>query len=425
MQYSWVIFDLDGTLTASEEGIIRSAQFALQEMGFPLLSDSQMQQFIGPPLKYSFMTYAGMSAAQAEEAIAHYRRRYSTIGWAENRVYEGIPALCKALRRQGVHLGVATGKPQVFAEKILDHFSLSPFFDAICGKSEDDHSSDKAHLLMRVMGDQPGPACMVGDRKFDIEPARALGMDAIGVLYGAGPEEELRNAGATHIAKTVDELAQILLGDAPRESGMFISLEGSDGCGKTTQKKLLAEWLKTCGWHVKETREPGGGAISEAIRGLVLDPAWQGMTDICEAYLFAASRAQHVRDTIRPALACGQVVLCDRFVDSSIAFQGAGRGLGTRAIRELNQLAVDGTMPDITLFLDIDPHKAMVRRLDATAPDRIEQEKSDFVDRVYQAFCDIARSESDRVISLSAEGSVEEIQACIRQEVLSRLVAIK
>ncbi len=441
MRYDWVIFDLDGTLTPSEEGIIRSASYALEKMGFPVPEYAEMKRFIGPPLHYSFKTFIGMTDEQADEAVQTYRERYSRVGWAENSVYTGIPAMLKALKRAGVKLGVATGKPQVFTEKILERFGLRQYFDTVCGISDGDRSADKVALITRALGSSaelscnadapaekapasPARACMVGDRKFDIEAARKLGLDAVGVLYGYGGREELETAGATHIAETPDALSELLLGDLPREKGLFLSFEGSDGCGKTTQKKFLAEWLKTCGWRVKETREPGGGPISEAIRALVLDPEHKGMTDICEAYLFAASRAQHVRDTIRPALDRGEVVLCDRFLDSSVAFQGAGRMLGTETVMEINRHAVDGTLPDMTIFLDIDPHTAMQRRLSATAPDRIEQEKQDFVDRVYNAFGKIADENPQRVARIPATGTIEEIRENISQTVLNRLAEI-
>lgn len=424
MRYDWILFDLDGTLTPSETGIIRSASYALEQMGFPVPSYEEMKRFIGPPLLYSFKTFCGMDEEQAQRAVELYRVRYREKGWAENSVYPGIPALLKALKRAGVKLGVATGKPQVFTDQILDLFGLRSYFDAVCGISTTDHNADKQALIRAALPKDCRSACMVGDRKFDIEAARALGLDAVGVLYGYGSREELEQAGATYIAGTPDDLAALLLEETPREQGLFISFEGSDGCGKTTQMKILAEWLKTCGWRVKVTREPGGGSISEAIRALVLDPANTGMTDECEAYLFAASRAQHVRDTIRPALARGEIVLCDRFLDSSVAFQGAGRGMGPGKVMEINRCAVDGTLPDITFFLDIDPHTAMRRRLSATAPDRIEQEKQDFVARVYKAFDEIAKSEPERVVRIPADGTIDEIRSLVTASALERIAAI-
>lgn len=419
MRYDCILFDLDGTLTPSEEGIIRSASYALEQMGRPVPSYDEMKKFIGPPLKYSFMTIGGMTEDEAEQATAKYRERFSEVGWMENSVYPGIPAMLKALKRAGVRLGVATGKPQVFTDKIIDRFGLRPYFVRVCGITLTDHNADKKKLITAAMPEGCKRACMVGDRKFDIEAARALGLDAIGVLYGYGSREELEEAGATAIAETPDELAKLLLGDEiPAEKGLFLSFEGSDGCGKSTQMKILADWLKTCGWRVKTTREPGGGPISEAIRALVLDPQHKGMSDICEAYLFAASRAQHVRDTIQPALERGEIVLCDRFLDSSVAFQGAGRGLGLETVMEINRIAVDGTMPDATFLFEIDPHTAMSRRLSASAPDRIEQEKQDFVARVYAAFEALAKSDPDRVRRIDANGTIDEVHETVAKAAL-------
>ncbi len=421
MLYDAVIFDLDGTLTESGEGIIRSAAHALKAMGRPVLPEEEMRRFIGPPLLWSFREYGRMTEEEAQAAVVKYRERYEAVGWAENAVYTGIPAMLKALKRAGAYLAVATGKPQVFTDRILDLFGLRPYFDAVVGISPDDHEADKRRLISAALPKTYRRACMVGDRRFDIEAARALGLDAVGALYGYGSREELEQAGATAIAETPDVLAGILLAGLPRERGVFCTFEGPDGCGKTTQMKLLAEWLKTCGWRVKTTREPGGGPISEAIRNLVLDPAVEGMTDECEAYLFAASRAQHVRDTIRPALERGEVVLCDRFLDSSVAFQGGGRGLGVGTVKEINRVAVDGTFPDATFLFTIDPDAAMRRRLDASAPDRIEREKSEFVGRVYEAFLGIAREEPERVLCVSAEGTIEAIQREVRERALPLL----
>lgn len=425
MRYDCILFDLDGTLTPSEEGIIRSAGYALEQMGKSVPPYEEMKKFIGPPLKYSFMTFGGMSEDEAEQATAKYRERFSEVGWAENSVYPGIPAMLKALKRAGIQLGIATGKPQVFTEKIIDRFGLRPYFDTVCGIQLTDHSADKKELIKAATPEGCTRVCMVGDRKFDIEAARALGLDAIGVLYGYGSREELENAGATAIVETPDELAQLLLGgEIPAEQGLFLSFEGSDGCGKSTQMKILAGWLKTCGWRVKTTREPGGGPISEAIRALVLDPQHKGMTDVCEAYLFAASRAQHVRDTIRPALDRGEIVLCDRFLDSSIAFQGAGRGLGIDTVMEINRRAVDGTMPDATFLFEIDPHTAMQRRLSASAPDRIEQEQQDFVARVYNAFEELARRDPERVKRIDANGTIDEVHSAVAKTALDLISAL-
>lgn len=416
MLYDNVLFDLDGTLIASEEGIIKSAAYALEKIGKRPLSHAEMLRFIGPPLKYSFMTYCGLSDEEALHAVDLYRERYSVTGWKECRVYEGIPYVLKALKKSGSKVLIATGKPTEFAQKIVDHFGMGPFIDDIVGITRSDHTADKVQLIQKALGSRTGASCMIGDRRFDIEAAKELGMFSVGALYGYGTNKELTGAGADRLAETPEDLFAILELSSEKK-GCFISFEGSDGCGKTTQMKILSEWLKTCGWYVKTTREPGGGPVSEAIRKLVLNPDMHGMTDVCEAYLFAASRAQHVRDTIRPALSRGEIVLCDRFLDSSVAFQGAGRGLGTETVLEINRAAVDGTMPDVTFLFEIDPAKALSRRLSVSSPDRIEQEKSDFVRRVYDAFQSMA--DDPRFIRINAEGSIEEIHSEVKKQALT------
>lgn len=422
MRFDAVIFDLDGTLTASETGIIHAAAYAMEQFGAPALPYETMRKFVGPPLMYSFVNYAGLSADEAKGAIAKFRERYMDTGWKENEVYEGIPAMLRALKRAGVHLGVATGKQKSIMERVLAHFHLREYFDAVAGVSPDDNTADKTLLIKAALPEKFERACMVGDRKFDIEAAREMGVEAIGALYGYGTEEELEKAGATQIARTPEQLADILLEGLPREKGRFFSFEGSDGCGKSTQRNLLAEWLKTCGWRVKTTREPGGGPISEAIRELVLNPEVSGMSDECEAYLFAAARAQHVRDTIRPAIERGELVLCDRFLDSSVAYQGAGRGLGEERVRKINEQAVDGTLPDATFWFDVDPLTAMKRRLKECSPDRIEKEEQDFVRRVYAAYQNIAATQTKRVRRVDASGTIEEIQETVREMALAELM---
>ena len=163
-----------------------------------------------------------------------------------------------------------------------------------------------------------------------------------------------------------------------------------------------------------ETREPGGCPISERIRALVLDPNEKGMCDVTEALLFAASRAQHVREVIRPALERGDTVLCDRYVDASIVYQGEARGLGRDLVAALNAPAVDGVMPDATLLLLMDPIEAIRRRRAENAPDRMEGDDA-LARRVYDAYKALAQREPGRVHAVDASGSVEQISAQIRQ----------
>lgn len=190
--------------------------------------------------------------------------------------------------------------------------------------------------------------------------------------------------------------------------GFFITFEGPDGCGKSTQVKLLADHCRNLGYTVRLTREPGGPSISEKIRALLLDPENKEMCARAEALLYAASRAQHVEQTIRPAVEDGEVVICDRFMDSSIAYQAFGRELGDD-VRIINEFAVAGMQPDLTFFLDIDPEKGLMRAASHSKPDRLEQEKLEFHQKVYQGYQKIKEIYSSRYVCLDAEQSIETI----------------
>ncbi len=197
--------------------------------------------------------------------------------------------------------------------------------------------------------------------------------------------------------------------------GIFITFEGPDGSGETTQIRLLEKELLSRGERVVLTREPGGTPISEAIRRLLLDPANKEMDAVTEALLYAASRAQHVAEKIRPALEAGAIVLCDRFMDSSIAYQGYGRGLGDD-VRVINEFAVQGTLPDITFFMNL-PAAAGKRRAEERADlDRLEREGTSFHEAVYEGYLQIARRCADRYVWIDASRSIEEIAARILRE---------
>lgn len=193
------------------------------------------------------------------------------------------------------------------------------------------------------------------------------------------------------------------------KKGLFITFEGTDGSGKTTQIKLLEEYLKTKNCEVVLSREPGGTKISEIIRDIVLDPQNTEIVPLTEMILYAASRAQHVAEVIEPALESGKTVICDRYVDSSYAYQGGGRGMDLKIIADVNRIAVNGTVPDITFFLDIDPEVAIRRRINSTGADRIEQEKLDFHRRVYDGYKKLSILYPDRIKTIDAAESVEEI----------------
>ena len=183
--------------------------------------------------------------------------------------------------------------------------------------------------------------------------------------------------------------------------GIFITFEGSDGSGKSTQFRLFSEYLKENGHDVVLTREPGGTAISEKIRSIILDPINKEMDPMTEALLFASSRAQHVEQLIRPSLEEGKIVLCDRFMDSSIAYQGYGRGLGD-CVRIINEYAIGGLQPDITFYLDLDPDAGRRRNINAGKTDRMEQEKMDFHRRVYNGYRELSEIYKDRFVCIDA-----------------------
>ena len=190
--------------------------------------------------------------------------------------------------------------------------------------------------------------------------------------------------------------------------GTFITLEGADGCGKSTQVALLADAIQAAGREVVRLREPGGTSISEKIRALVLDPDNAEMASECELLLFEASRAQLVRQVIEPALARGAVVLCDRFYDSTYAYQAAGRALDARVISQANALGSCGVTPDLTLVLDMDTKDALARATRGGA-DRLEAEGVAFQERVRQGYLDLAAAESGRVHVVDATGGTEEV----------------
>ena len=416
MRYEAVLFDLDGTLTESEPGIIKSVQYALGKLGREALPYEILRTFIGPPLVDSFHEHCGMSREEGLRAVSLFREWFEPNGWKENSVYPGIAPLLRTLKKRGVYVAVATSKPQAFAERILDWFGLAPYVDHLEGEHLDEsHERTKRELIR----DAPLPAggrraCMVGDRKFDVQGARENGIDCVGVLYGYGTGQELMEAGASAICDTVEDLSHYLL-EGEVESGFFISFEGGDGCGKSTQMERAAKYLSERGWRVRTTREPGGCPVSERIRQILLDVSSEGMTPECEALLFAAARAQHVREVIRPALSRGEIVLSDRFLDSSLVYQGVGRGLGMERVEKINRIAVDGTMPQLTLWYDLDPDVALARRKNASELDRMEREKHSFLVSVHEGFAALARENPARVKRIDASRTVEEIEIDTRR----------
>lgn len=190
------------------------------------------------------------------------------------------------------------------------------------------------------------------------------------------------------------------------KKGLFITFEGADGCGKTTQMKLLAEYLKQQGKNVVLTREPGGKGLGEKVREILLN--YDGhVSDRCESFLFLADRAQNIDIIVNPAVEDGKIVLCDRHIDSTVAYQGYGRGLDIERINKLNDIATNGKKPDLTFVFDIDVETSMKRV--GKEKDRMESAGIDFHNRVRKGYLELAKQEPQRIKVLDATKSIEEI----------------
>ncbi len=211
------------------------------------------------------------------------------------------------------------------------------------------------------------------------------------------------------------------------KTGFFISFEGNDGSGKTTQIRLLAQWFESRGRAVLQLREPGGTPIGEKVRDILLDNASSGMEPVTEMMLYAASRAQLTRTVITPALKRGDVVICDRFVDSSYAYQGFGRGLGMETVQAVNLVAIDGQMPHLTFFLDLDADTSMARRnASGTEADRLENEEMDFHRRAHDGYLALCAASGGRIKRIPVmtglvQRTQEEVALEIRDFVLDLL----
>lgn len=201
--------------------------------------------------------------------------------------------------------------------------------------------------------------------------------------------------------------------------GHFITVEGIDGVGKSTQAALIEAVLDSAGYDVLRLREPGGVKISEQIREILLDPANVEMGDVCELLLYEAARAQLVHQVIRPALAAGKTVVCDRFYDSTTAYQAFADGLDRNMVSQANELAVDGCRPDLTLVFDLPVEDALRRRSGREAEDRLELKGLEFQERVAAGFRAVAADEPDRVKLIDAGGSIAEVFSGVAAELRS------
>lgn len=224
--FQYILFDLDGTLTDPKEGICKSVQYALKKAGIEEPDLDRLEPFIGPPLTDSFRDFYQMDAAQAKKAVEDYRERFSVTGIYENKIYDGISELLSTLKARGKYLAVASSKPQVFVEKILKYFKIESYFDVVVGSELDGRRVKKEEVVQEALrglyaltketdpaeeADKKKRTIMVGDRRFDVEGAKAMGVASVGVEYGYAAKGELKKAGADYLAKNVKNLAEILL----------------------------------------------------------------------------------------------------------------------------------------------------------------------------------------------------------------------
>jgi phosphoglycolate phosphatase len=216
MKIPYVFFDLDGTLTDPGVGITNAVMYALKRFGIEVKNRQTLYSFIGPPLLDSFREHYGFDETASRKALEYYREYFEDTGIFENRVYEGIPEMLDGLKKAGKKLVLATSKPEMYASRILDHFSLSRFFSFQAGSLPDEKRSRKSEVITFALEcckiDTPDTVIMVGDRKYDVEGARVCGIRTLGVLYGYGGRKELEGAGADYIAETVGDAGRILQG---------------------------------------------------------------------------------------------------------------------------------------------------------------------------------------------------------------------
>lgn len=214
-KYDVILFDLDGTLTDSSPGIMNSIVYALKECNISVENTDDLRKFLGPPLHESFRDFYGFDDEKSMEAVGFYREYFSTKGLLENEVYSGISEMLEDLKENGKRLILATSKPQPFTDRIMEHFDLAKYFEFIAGSNMDGTRSKKAEVIAYalescgIMG--KSNVVMVGDREHDIIGAKTVGIDSIGVEYGYGDYDELSDAGATYIVKTVEGLKDIFI----------------------------------------------------------------------------------------------------------------------------------------------------------------------------------------------------------------------
>lgn len=207
------------------------------------------------------------------------------------------------------------------------------------------------------------------------------------------------------------------------KKGLFITFEGPDGSGKTTVSSYVVQQLEALGYTIVHTREPGGVDIAEQIRHVILDPKNVKMDVKTEVLLYAASRRQHLIEKILPALDEGKIVLCDRFVDSSLAYQGVGRGVGFDEVYTVNRFAIDDHMPDLTIYLDLTAQTGLDRIAQRKFLDRLDQEKVSFHEKVVEGYQEVLRRFKDRIVVIDANQAIESVQKEAFEAVLKKVRA--
>lgn len=209
--YKVILFDLDGTLTESGEGIMRSAQYALEKIGKPEPELNNLRVFVGPPLVEQFMEYAQIDRATAETAVEYYRERYSVTGIFENALYPGIEEMLSKLKEMGYTLAIASSKPEFYVRQIMDHFGVAQYFAEMGGSEMDGRRTDKAEVIEEVlrrmdMGEHRDQVIMIGDKEHDVYGAKKAGLECISVSYGYGTKEELTQAAPQKIVNSAEEI---------------------------------------------------------------------------------------------------------------------------------------------------------------------------------------------------------------------------
>lgn len=210
----YILFDLDGTLTDSKEGLFKSIQYALSHYGINEENTDNLKCFIGPPIHYAFCEFYGFSPEKADEATKLFRERFSVKGIYENKLYSGVFDMLKELKEYGKVLALATAKPEQFAKTVIDYFDISQFFDCVVGTTMENKDHNKASIINKVLEElnaDKNESIMVGDRKFDILAAKECDVKSVGVNYGYAPENELKEFGADFIVDTTIELKELLL----------------------------------------------------------------------------------------------------------------------------------------------------------------------------------------------------------------------